>query len=184
MTAVTGPPFIPPFGPGGPPLAATPVFSHGVVTSVPRDWLVAGYANAHDRFKEASQHPDSPDLLFIPLFEALNRAGVLEEDARPHKDDLVAAIRFVRNRVVRQWANAVEGRNIPNSTGLVVQPLGAGVGRSGALGPPTVWQWFWRDRASLPSGTNNRGGPAYDALLADNPVGDALDQLRAKFGRR
>jgi len=157
------------------------VFSQGTVTSVPRDWLVAGYAGAHDRFNEASQHPESPDLLFIPLFEALNWAGVLEEDARPHTDDLLWAIRFVRNRVVHQWANAVEGRNIPNPAGLTVRPLGAGAGRSGVVGPPVVWQWYWRDRASLPTGTNNRGGPAYDKLLDGKPVADALTQLRAKF---
>jgi hypothetical protein len=45
------------------------------VRTVPRDWLVRGYAEAHDRFRDASQHPDSPEGPFIPLFEALNWAG-------------------------------------------------------------------------------------------------------------
>ncbi len=175
------PPFIPPFGPGGPPITPAPVVSQAVVRAVPRAWLVAGYESAHDRFNSASQNPDSPDLLFIPLFEALSWAAVLEEDARPHTDQLLWAIRFVRNRVVHQWANAVEGRNIPNPASGVVRPLGAGAGRSGVIAPPVVWEWFWRDRASLPSGSNNRGGPAYDVLLDGRPVRDALNQLRAKF---
>ena len=160
----------PPFNPtGGPPSGVAPAFSSGVITTVPREWCVAGYARAHDRFKEASsQHPHEPDQVFIPLFEALNWAGGLEEDARRHTDDLLWAVRFVRNRVVHNWADAVKGRDISEPALLVV-------------GPPVVWEWYWRDRASLPSGTNNRGGPAYDALLADKPVRDALEQLRAKF---
>ena len=130
---------------------------------------------------DASQDPQSPDLLYIPLFEALNWAGVLEEAARPHTDQLLSAIRFARNRVVHDWADAVEGRSILNPAGATIRPLGAGVGRAGTVGPPVVWEWFWRNRASLPSGTNNRGGPAYDALLAGKPVRAALDQLRATF---
>lgn len=58
------------------PLISTPV------RTVPRDWLVRGYAEAHDCFRDASQHPDSPEGLFIPLFEALNWAGALEDKLR------------------------------------------------------------------------------------------------------
>jgi hypothetical protein len=152
------------------------IVSHPVL-SVPRSWLVSGYGSAHDRFNTASQDPQSPELLFLPLFEALGWAGLLEEDARPHHDDLLWAIRFVRNRVVHQWADAVEGRNVPNPPGLVIRAAG----RTRMLGPPVVWDWFWRDRGSLPHGTNNHGGPAYDTLLAGQPVRLALDQLRTKF---
>lgn len=170
-----------PGGPGGPAGPAPPLTSYTRARSVPKAWVVAGYVAAHDRVNAAYQHRDSPDLLFIPLFEALNWAGALEEKARPHNDPLLAAVRLARNRVLHQWADAVEGRSIPNPAGLVVRPLGAGVGRSGIIGPPVVWEWFWLDRASLPSGTNNQGGPAYDGLLAGRPVRDALDQLRTKF---
>jgi len=86
-------------------------------------------------------------------------------------------VRFVRNRVLHQWADAIEGRNITNPAGLVVRPAGG----SQLITPPVVWEWFWLVRASLPTGTNNGGGPAYDTLLADKPVRDALEQLRATF---
>jgi hypothetical protein len=79
-----------------------PIFSTPV-TTVPRDWLVRGYAEAHDRFLVASQHPDSPEVLYIPLFEALNWAGALEEKLRPHTDPLLSAIRFVRNTLLHDW---------------------------------------------------------------------------------
>lgn len=89
----------------------------------------------------------------------------------------LTTLAFARNRVVHDWANAVKGRDATNPVGLTVQRAG----QSRSVGPPTIWEWFWHDRASLPSGTNNRGGPAYDPLLADKPVRQALDQLRAKF---
>ena len=101
-----GPPFKPT---GGPPSGSGPVFSGSEITKVPREWFVGGYARAHDRFKKASsQHPHSPGDVFMPLFEALNWAGVLEKEARQpqhHNDPWLKAIRFVRNRVVHQWAD-------------------------------------------------------------------------------
>jgi hypothetical protein len=151
------------------------------VRTVPRDWLVRGYAGAHDRFLDASQHPDLPEGLFIPLFETLNWAGALEEKLRPHSDPLLSAIRFVRNAVLHDWADAVEGRNVPNPQ--IVRPLGSGVGVSGPMPPPVIWDWFWRDRQHLPSQqARRRGGPAYDAHLSGMPVRTALDDLRRNFG--
>lgn len=176
--------------PGGPPITpastgpfgtAAPVTSHSVVRSVPRAWLVAGYTSAHDRYKEASQHPGSPDLLFIPLFEALNWAGALEENLRPHTDPLLWAVRFVRNQVLHQWADAVEGRNVPFPQ--VVRARGAGVGAvSGPIAPPVVWEWFWLERKDLPTPSRDpRGARRYDQRLAGKPVREALEELRGIF---
>jgi hypothetical protein len=152
-----------------------PVFSYSPVTTVPRGWLVRGYAEAHDRFLAASQHPDSPEALFLPLFEVLNWAGTLEEKLRPHTDPLLSAIRFVRSTVLHDWADAVEGRHVTNPH-IVTQ------GRSGPVAPPVVWEWFWRDRQHLPTSKGRpRGGPAYDSLLSERPVRQALAQLRSVF---
>ena len=52
------------------------------------------------RFNLASQHPESPDKLFIPLFDTLNWAGALEEDMRPHAFPMLMALRFVRDPVL------------------------------------------------------------------------------------
>lgn len=156
------------------PVISTPV------RTVPRDWLVGGYAEAHDRFLDASQHPESPEGLFIPLFEALNWASALEEKLRPHSDPLLSAIRFVRNTVLHDWADAVEGRNVPDPR--IVTSLATGVGVSGVVPPPVIWEWFWRDRQHLPLPQGRpRGGPAYDTLLSGWPVRNALDELRQIF---
>jgi hypothetical protein len=168
---MTGPPFFRP----GMPIMARPVFSSTPVRIVPRDWLVRGYGEAHDRFLAASQHPDSPEGLYFPLLEALNWAGALEEQLRPHSDALLSAIRFVRNTVLHDWAEAVEGRNVENPQ-VVTQ------GRSGPLAPPVIYEWFWRDRQHLPSPQGRpRGGPVYDTLLSGKPVREALGQLRGIF---
>jgi hypothetical protein len=151
-----------------------PIYSTPVRT-VPREWLVRGYGEAHDRFLTASQHSDSPEGLYFPLFEALTWAGALEEKVRDRSDPLLSAIRFVRNTVLHDWADAVEGRNIENPQ-VVTQ------GRSGPVAPPLIYEWFWRDRQHLPTPKGRpRGGPAYDTLLSGKPVREALGQLRGIF---
>jgi hypothetical protein len=61
-------------------------------------WLVRGYCEAHDRFLVASQQIHSPETLYIPLFEALNWIGCIEEKQRPHTDPLLSAIRLCGTR--------------------------------------------------------------------------------------
>src|SRR5216683_126580 len=53
--------------------------------SAPREWLVRGYQRAYARFNEI-QNRETPDKMFLPLFEALSWAGSLEEKLRPHKE--------------------------------------------------------------------------------------------------
>ena len=117
------------------------------------------------------------------MFEALNWAGVPEEGARQHNDPVLMAVRFVRDRVVHQWAEAVHGTNIPNPAATVVRPMGAGVGRSGVIAPPVVWEWFWKHSQALPQMhgrfamlTRKRAEQAqYDAVFAGHPVRVALE---------
>jgi hypothetical protein len=162
------------------PIMRTQTIVTAPIRTVPRDWIVRGYGEAHDRFRAASQQPHSPDELFIPLFEALNWAALLEEDQRPHTHQLLRAIRFGRNALVHDWADAVEGRDVPTphiATGRGPRP------------PAVVWDWFWRDRQDFPkpkrTGKKPRkdqaGEAAYDAELSGKPVRDALDSLRQIF---
>jgi hypothetical protein len=116
--------------------SGTPATSQ--VTVVVRAWLVAGFHEAHDRFNVAAQQPNKPDRLFIPLFDALNWAGTLEEKSRSHTDPVLMALRFVRDRVLHDRADAVEGQNIPNP--VPPRPLGSGVGGGGATAPTVVWE--------------------------------------------
>jgi hypothetical protein len=61
----------------------TPVVSAGdIVARVPREWLVAGYEAAYERFRDAAANRDDRRM-FVTLFEALGWAGVLEERMRP-----------------------------------------------------------------------------------------------------
>lgn len=174
---MVGPPF---FTPGMGPGPVQPAYSHSPMRSVPRQWLVSGYTSAYDRFLAASQHPDRPEDLYVALFETLNWAGALEEKLRPHKNQLLLAIRFVRNRVLHDWADAVEGRNVPNAQ--VARQTGAGVMVSGSIPPPVVWEWFWRNRQHIPSSrVQPHGGPAYDMHLSEKPVREALHELRRLF---
>ena len=170
-----GPPLFKP----GMPLMRPQAMATAPIRTVPRDWIVRGYSEAHDRFRGASQQPGSPEELFIPLFEALNWASVLEYAQRPHTDPLLLAIRFARNALVHDWADAVEGRDVPNPRVAM---------GSGPTPPAVVWDWFWRDRQDFPK-PNQRGkkprrpagGPAYDAQLSGKPVRDALQALRQIF---
>ena len=84
---------------------------------------MAGFQQAHDRFNADSQNRDFPEVMFVPLFEALNWTGALEERIRretQHTDTVLMGLRFVRDRVVHQWAEAVHGSSIPNPAATVV----------------------------------------------------------------
>jgi hypothetical protein len=180
-----GGPTGPTAGPAGTP---APVVSNTLLQKVPRDWLVEGFRLAHDRFTQASQDPQAAAELFAPLFETLSWAGVLEEAARKpqmHNVPELMAIRFVRDRVVHDWALAVEGRNITNPA---APPIRA-AGRSQIIAPAVIWDWFWKPSQDLPQlkgkfATWRRKQDEriqYDAVFAGHPVRDSLEALRRIF---
>src|SRR5665811_2098217 len=85
--------------------------------------LLEGYENAVSRFSDASKSRD-PGRVFAPLFEALNWAVALDDQARKHwapegialgwawrsrveGGEFVSAVRCARNRVHHQWADAL-----------------------------------------------------------------------------
>jgi hypothetical protein len=180
-----GGPTGPTAGPAGTPV---PVISATVLQQVPRAWLVAGFHQAHDRFNEACQDPNASQELFAALFEALGWAGVLEEEARKpqmHNIPELMALRFVRDRVVHDWALAVDGRNIPNPA---APPLRA-AGGSQIIAPQVIWEWFWKSSQDLPKMRNpfakwprkQAERVQYDTIFASSPVRDSLEALRRIF---
>jgi hypothetical protein len=132
------------------------------------------------RRSAATDQGKSPRETFRPLFEALNWTvsidAFLREEGEPD-DDLRHGLRFARNRVHHQWADALEQRKmyVESSTALI-QLTGYSV------------EWFWKPLHRLPSPPPNRpdrlGSEAYDALLAGREARYALDQLAAWLRER
>ena len=115
------------------------------------------------------------------MCEALHWAGCLEEKLRPHSNPLLGAIRFARDSVVHQWADAVDGRDVPFAHVIIKS-------RGGPKPPAVVWDWFWRDRSQLPSTPRKfqhsywkQNAGHYDTLLAGKPIRETLEALRGTF---
>jgi len=141
------------------------------------DTLVRGLQAAYDRFLEARKS-QSRDDMFIPVFEALNWATTIEfrkewRSSNGDLSELFKALRFVRNRVHHQWADAIhwtEGAAFP-------------------LKFPTPWhEWNWRSRCDLPP-ADPRYPPtadlktAYDQHLGQRSVLQTLEEILEMLGR-
>ena len=154
--------------------------------------LLAGYDAAVERFNEAAAKRD-PSTTFHPLFEALNWAVVLDDQARMRwaptgtvlgwgwrtqttGGDVVNAVRCARNRVHHQWADSLilsEGFSAP-----LIAPL---VGH----------EWRWRLLADLPAAEPPKGKASaaavvvaeadYERLLANRPARNTLRELVVPF---
>jgi hypothetical protein len=96
--------------------------------------------------------------------------------AQLQADDTVQGLRYARNRVHHQWAEALDPRDVPFPR--VAQAVGRG---SRIITPPTVLAWFWKPIDRLPpppkERPDKRGQAAYKAHLAGKPARDALDHL-------
>jgi hypothetical protein len=151
---------------------------------------LGGYEQAVERFGQASRTRDAVQV-FGPLFEALNWAVALDDQARAHwapegvpldwawrtrvtGGDFVNAVRRARNRVHHQWADALtlsEGFSSP-----LVAPL-------------VAHEWRWRRVDDLPKSDLPRGKATADAeadyerLLATKPARIALTELLVPFRR-
>lgn len=134
--------------------------------------LLNGYVAAHSRFKETRLTQDA-EAAFQPLFEALNWAVVTDDHIAHHwapegellkyqwrnrLDDesgaIIKGIRFARNRVHHQWADALR------------------LSDSGAQSPfefPLVFhEWSWISADEIPPGkydNENRGIDDYRSTL-------------------
>lgn len=151
-------------------VAGRPVVMHGIA------WLAEGYRRALARFREASERNDrSPIETFVPVFEALNWAASAEEGLRVRlgadtRSAPFRGLRFVRNRVHHQWADAIRVEEYQ------VESWVGPIGISGM-----TFDWFWKPVENLPDAerTDTSGETAYVNDLADKPVRDALNAVEA-----
>jgi hypothetical protein len=137
--------------------------------------MVLGLRMAVDRFKAAARGWD-PIAAALPLFESLNWAVALDERIR--KDwmpdgsppigwdwpkrigneadaEAVRGIRFIRNRVHHQWADALT------------------LAGPGNRYPARPFEWVWATSDQLPphdAGHRDRGREDYEKLLEGQPA--------------
>jgi hypothetical protein len=134
--------------------------------------MLRGYEEAVARFKPSAAIKDA-DSAFIALFEALNWTASIDDGLR-YPDHLeLRAVRFARNCVHHQWADAVI------LTGGIAFPMRLPV----AIPPMT---WVWRDTLPPPVDpqkltTYERQRPRYENALAGRPVIDTLEALSDFF---
>jgi hypothetical protein len=155
---------------------------------VPMATLIEGYEQAMGRFLDVRNSRD-PVATFLPLFEALNwtvaidsrfekawrcdplyREGEWWSDGYIH-GNTVKGVRFARNRVHHQWADALQ-----MTTGTAF-PL---------TFPMTFMEWRWR--IELPAGDSDQFKEHYDQEVASHPARVTLqnvaDCLRDASGQR
>jgi hypothetical protein len=141
-------------------------------TRVRAGFLLRGYLQAFRRLQEAMNGSDTEPALRA-LFETLEWAVALDEviaeiwrpegrregfewRMRVSGASVMQAVRYVRNRVHHQWADALRLEVAPNR----VLPFDA------------CW-WIWHDVDELPAPDENRpdarGRAAYVAMVADEP---------------
>ena len=116
----------------GPPSSVR--FTHAWASTVGLDTMREGYRQALERFHAARLGSDA-STAFMPLFEALSWVASLDE--RLDYPDLgeLRGLRFARNRVHHQWADALwlddAGAQFPVSF------------------PMAFFEWRWQDDAAF-----------------------------------
>lgn len=143
---------------------------------LPFSAMATGFRRALERFR-ATNHGTDPVAASIPLFEALSWAVTLDErvkkdwapdgvDNQPGWDwavrlsnesdaETVRGVRFIRNRVHHQWADAVR------------------IQEGGSRYPPRAFEWIWVSADELPppdDGFGERGREGYQRLLEGHPA--------------
>lgn len=152
---------------------------------VPVTLLLDGYAQAVARFEQTAKGRDGR-AAFAPLFEALSWAVAVDERIAAHwapegeplrwawRDrvegaDVMAGVRFARNRVHHQWSDALR----LDKRGFVL-PVTL---------PTGFFDWRWRDLADLPPGErrDSDGESVYRDRVAGSPARLTLRRLRDAF---
>jgi hypothetical protein len=144
---------------------------------------VRGYAEAVARFRSAVAGRDAV-AAYHPLFEALSWAASLDfrigelwapngqplgEDwyVRPDGAQMVPGLRWARNTVHHDWANALrldtDGRRYPRRY------------------PLRYFEWVWRDTTELPQNKRTKGKNDYSKLMAGQPAEVTLRVLGEVF---
>jgi len=159
---------------------------HDEASRVPFSAMLLGFRLAVRRFQDAATETD-PTAAALPLFESLNWAVALDERIR--KDwvpdgpppsgwdwpkrigneadaEAVQGIRFIRNRVHHQWADALTLEGPANRY------------------PPRSFEWVWATVDQLPPpdlGHGDRGREGYEKLLEGQPAEFGLAILRETY---
>jgi hypothetical protein len=144
--------------------------------------MLGGLDEALDRLQAAVQQRDS-SAAFPPLFESLNWAVALDDRIGEHwapwgktlatkwRDEVAAAavmagVRFARNRVHHQWADAL----VLNDGIPFPMPF-----------PIPFFGWMWRAADELPPDGNRQGEDVYRERLQGEPAHAALVELQEAF---
>lgn len=147
--------------------------------------LLNGYAAAHSRFEKARLAQDTESTP-LPLFDALNWAVVMDDHIRlhwkpegrllgfqwrnhlePNEQAVVNGIRFVRNRVHHQWADALQLHDGGFQTPIVF--------------PVVFHEWSWTPVENIPPGKDDRGIDEYRSALQGRPVRLSLSALERAY---
>jgi hypothetical protein len=134
-----------------------------VVTTMPLDWMVRGFAGAVERFRNAEERqgsdvPATAEVASIALFEASTWLDSITAKVRGLRDDpYVRAFRFVRQRCHHHWASVVFFDRDRRA-------------------------YLWSSEGNVPipekeQHRNPRGEQAYTELFARRPVGAVLGYL-------
>jgi hypothetical protein len=145
--------------------------------SHPGVWLLEGMRRAIRRFGEAATPTAHPLDTFIPLFEALNWSAMIDDrlGEAPNDSDILKGIRFARNVVHHQWADALQFE-----PGAELGVLMLDVSRL-----DTASRWVWRDEAQLPRSRSGRHGQAeYIAALQGSEVRGTLIEVLGELARK
>jgi len=147
--------------------------------------LLSGYAHALQRLNAAIT-ADDRNARFRAVFESLNWASSIDDRIREHwapegqpldwawrgrvdGAELMDGVRFARNRVHHQWADAI----YLNESGGRTYPM---------TFPVFFSTWRWRPLSDLPDGHHNRGSDIiYVKHLEGQPVEKSLLQLGVVF---
>jgi hypothetical protein len=133
--------------------------------------VVNGYLSALERFRASDTFGSTADDTFIPLFEALNWAVSAADFIGRSKEPYLRALRFARNRVHHDWANALYFM-----PGAELGVMVIGVSRLGVASC-----WHWRGLGELPPAgrADAKGEKAYQELLGGQPAGVSLTWLES-----
>lgn len=149
------------------------------MTTVDAETLGFGLNRAIERFEQA-RFSESHQPIFASLFEFLNWTASIDEWLGEHRTDWAAArsrsdtllgVRYARNRVQHQWADAMK--------------LDGSGGQFPLTFPITFYEWRWREESELPppprEHENPKGEAAYEATLAGEPIRLTIQPLIGLF---
>lgn len=150
-------------------------------TAITTNTLIKGYHQSYQRYKVAKNQSD-PEELFFSLFETLNWAVSVDEKLKKEKTnwqhsfgkkgEIMRAIRYVRNRVHHQWADAMF-----KSSGAAF-PLEL---------PFALMEWNWKKLEDLPPieplFKDEKGKQMYKEYLEGEPIRFSLGKLDNFFSQ-